>query len=98
MADGTGLFNKTYDEWLAQSSRSEGTINDVAHEALVALVGLTGSLNDLMYRFLTDLGYTGALNDMLAQWDGTFSAGADALILETGDYILLETGDKLLLE
>jgi hypothetical protein len=96
------LFGLTHAQWATQSGLTANAygITDHAHKALFDLTSVNGSINDMMFTYLSvTKGLSGALSDMVFAWDGTFGAiSGDVLLLETGDILLLETGDQLLLE
>ena len=90
------LFTKTHAEWAAESSLSDGSINDHCYSALNALTGLSSNINDMMYHYLSNgQGLSGSLSDMVLAWDKSFNV---FLLLETDDSALLETDDKIILE
>lgn len=100
------LYGLTHAQWATQSGLTVNSysINDHAHKALFDLTSVNGSINDMMFNYLSvTKGLTGALDDMVNTWDGIFGVGGPAsgsgLLLESGTFFLiLETGDYLLLE
>lgn len=96
-------FTDELDFWRSLSGLSQGTIADHLIHYLRSL-GYTGTATDQLRDFLQDqvdfAGQGATLYDLADRfYNGTYPpAGADALLMETGDFLLLEDGGKILLE